>query len=169
MSRVIFGEAQQFALLVLERRDDDVRPKLRAVLADPPALVLEATFGGGDLEFVGGPPPVDGLLRVKLREVLADDLVGLVALEPFGPGVPGDDPPLRVEHEDGVVRGPLNEQAKLVGLVPRPLLLQEQFNEATHLGLEGDRQQGLHQKVHCTEAVRLFHLGAVDVAGGRER
>ena len=36
-----FGKPTQFALLVLQRRDDDVRPKLRAVLADPPALVLE--------------------------------------------------------------------------------------------------------------------------------
>ena len=88
---MIFEKPTQVPGLVLQRRDDDVGPKLRAVLADPPALVLEPPLGRGDLEFVGGPAPVDGLLRVEAGEVLADDLVGLVPLDPLGPGVPGDD------------------------------------------------------------------------------
>ena len=62
--------------------------ELRPVLADPPALVLEPAFRRGDLQLLGGPAPVDGLLRVEAGEVLADDLLGLVALDALGPGVP---------------------------------------------------------------------------------
>ena len=75
---------------------------------------------------------------------------------------------LRVEQEDGVVGGPFDQQPKLVGFVLRPLLVLEQFNEPTHLGLEDDRQQRLHQEVHRTERIPLFHLRAVDVAGGEK-
>ena len=42
--------------------------------------------------------------------MLADDLVGAVALEALGAGVPGQDMPLRVEHEDRVVAHALDEQ-----------------------------------------------------------
>ena len=58
-------EAEQAPRLVLQGRDDDVGPEQRAVLADPPALVLEAALGRGDLQFVGGPAPVERLLRVE--------------------------------------------------------------------------------------------------------
>ncbi len=85
---VIFEKPTKLPALVVQGRDDDVGPKRRAVLAHPPALVLEPALGRGDLEFMGGPTPVDGLLRVEAGEVLADDLVGPVALDPLGPGVP---------------------------------------------------------------------------------
>ena len=112
---MIFEKPTKSPGLVVQGRDDDVGPKLRAVLADPPALVLEPAFGLGDLEFVGGPTPVDGLLRVEAGEVLADDLVGLVPLDALGPGVPRGDVALRVEQEDGVVLGPFHQE-------PEPLL-----------------------------------------------
>ena len=82
-------EATQVAFPVPQGRDDDVRPKQRAVLPHSPALVLEAAFGLGDLEFVSGPAPVDGLLGVEAGEVLTDDLLSPVALDALGPGVPG--------------------------------------------------------------------------------
>ena len=90
-----FREATEMAPVVLEGRDDDVGPKAGAVLADPPALVLEAASRPGDFEFVLRPAPVDGFLRVELCEVLADDLLGPVPLDPLGPGIPGDDSTLR--------------------------------------------------------------------------
>src|ERR1051326_485383 len=49
-----FGEANELARLVAERRDDDVRPELRSVFADTPALILEATQAGRHLELVLG-------------------------------------------------------------------------------------------------------------------
>ena len=81
-----------------ERGDHDVGPELRAVLADPPALVLEAAVGGGDGQLAVGQAASTVVLRVEGREVPADDLVGGVALQPLGAGVPGDDVAVGVER-----------------------------------------------------------------------
>ena len=109
-----------------------------------------------------GPAPVDGVLRVEAGEVLADDLLGPVALDPLGPGVPGGDVALRVEHEDGVVGRPVDEQPELVGLVPGPLLLPEERDEAPHLGPDDDRRQRLHQDIDRTQGVAPLDLSPVD-------
>jgi hypothetical protein len=58
-------------------------------------------------------------LGVEDREVLADDLLGCVALQPPRAGVPGLDVAVAVEQEDRVVDHRLDEQAELVG----PLLV----------------------------------------------
>ncbi len=70
-----FGEAAELAALVPQGRDDDVGPKLRAVLADAPALVLEPAFGVGDLQLVGGPAPVDGVLAGRLTSSTRSTLI----------------------------------------------------------------------------------------------
>src|SRR5262249_59024152 len=58
------------------------------------------------------------LLHVLRREDagkgLADDLGLLVPQDALGPDVPGDDPPLAVQHEDGVVLDVLHQQAVLL-------------------------------------------------------
>jgi hypothetical protein len=46
--------------------------------------------------------------------VAADDLVGVVALDPLGSRVPRGDPALDVEDEDRVVGLGLDEQAQLI-------------------------------------------------------
>ena len=69
--------------------------KRRAVLAHAPAFSLEAALALGGLQR----DPRDFLLAlfggVEAREMLADDLVGLIALEPARAGVPARDPALR--------------------------------------------------------------------------
>ena len=125
------GEAAQDARLVPQGRDDDVGPERRAVLADPPALVLEPARPPRRPPVpASGQPALDGLLRVEAGEVLADDLVGLVALDPLGPGVPGGDVALRVEHEDGVVLDALDQQ-------PEPLLAQPRASPRPACGPSG--------------------------------
>jgi hypothetical protein len=62
---------------------------------------------------------LDVLGRVEGREVAADDLVGVVALDPLGSGVPGGDPALDVEDEDRVVGLGLDEQAQLIRGITR--------------------------------------------------
>ena len=62
----------------------------------------------------------------------------------------------------------IDEEPKLIGLVPRPLLVLEEFNEATDLGPENDRQQRLHQEVHGAKRIRLLQLRSFDVVGGHE-
>ena len=86
-----FAKPISCAGCVAQRRDDDVRPEARAVLADAPALVLEASvlrrLAQLELREMLG----DVFGRVEDREVLADDLVGAVALDALGAGVPAQD------------------------------------------------------------------------------
>src|SRR5690606_9337232 len=88
---------------VANDRDHDVRPKARAVLSHAPAFVLEATRPRGELELVLRPSRYHRLPRVEAREVLADDLVGGIALDPFRADVPRPHVPARIEEEDGVI------------------------------------------------------------------
>jgi len=64
---------------------DDVGPEARAVLADAPTFVLDATHGGRNLELPLRLPGRLVRVRIELPEVVADDLVRLVALDPLGP------------------------------------------------------------------------------------
>ena len=106
------GEADQLAVLGAQRGDDHVRPELRAVLADAPALVLEPAVARRALQLALALAGADLLVVVELREVVADDLARLVALDPLGAGVPGHDAAARVEHEDRVVLDRLDQQAE---------------------------------------------------------
>ncbi len=49
-----FRESHELAGFVAEHRDDDVGPEVRAVLADSPAVILEASLGRRDAQFVFG-------------------------------------------------------------------------------------------------------------------
>src|SRR5204863_6349084 len=98
--------------------DDHVGPELGAVLADPPALVLDPPRGGRlaeqPLRLAGG----DVLLRVEHREVLADDVGPGVALQPLGTAVPAHDGAVRIDEEEGVLLHAVDQQAEaLVGLL----------------------------------------------------
>src|SRR6185503_12124894 len=106
---------EELAVLVPQGGDDDVRPEVRAVLAHAPALLLVASVALGDAQLLGGVVAGDVRLGVEGREVLADDLLVGVALQPPRAGVPGQDVAVAVEQEDRVVDHRLDEQAELVG------------------------------------------------------
>jgi hypothetical protein len=91
------------AVLVADRRDRDVRPEARPVGPDAPALVLCRPLLGrvGQVRLRDAGLAVG--LGVERREVLAQDLPGFVALDPLGALVPGPDPPLGVQPENGVL------------------------------------------------------------------
>src|SRR6185312_8292128 len=95
------GEADQFAMLVAERGDDDIRPEARAVLANAPALVLEASRSRGRCELELGKAFRVALGRIKNGEITANDLLRLVAFETLGADVPRGDVAVRIQHEDG--------------------------------------------------------------------
>src|SRR6185312_3213498 len=113
-SRQVAGylaEAAQPAFLVAQGRDDDVGPESRAVLAYPPTLVLEAPLLRGHFELHLGLAVLQVLRRIEAREVLADDLVGLPALQALGGRIPGEYVTTRVQGDDRVVPDVVDEQA----------------------------------------------------------
>src|SRR3954454_22320165 len=75
-------------------------PEACSVLAPPPVFGCEPAFALGRLERRPGHPRFDVLRRVEARVMLADDLLGGIALDVLGAGVPVGDVALRVEHED---------------------------------------------------------------------
>src|SRR5690606_27887390 len=90
-----FGEAEMLPIVVKNGVDHHTGPEARAILADAPAflfklarfkrgaqrcsrLVVGSVFGG-----------------IEAREVLTDNLIGRVALESSGTGIPAVDEPFR--------------------------------------------------------------------------
>src|SRR6185295_1553135 len=95
-----------------QRSDNYVCPDARPVLAQAPAFFLIDAGSGGDFQLSRRLSAIQILLRIKDREMLSDDLVGGVALDPLGAGVPGSDVSPGVEHEDGVVPDALDHEAE---------------------------------------------------------
>ncbi len=74
-----------------------------------------------------GHAPGQVIGRVEAAEVRADDLLGGIALDALGARVPAGHAALRIQHEDGVVGDPLDQQPELLlaaaqGLLGRPSL-----------------------------------------------
>src|SRR5690606_11965031 len=113
-------EAAETALLVADRRDDDVGPEAGPVLADAPSFVFETALLGREAQLLLGPAGLDGFRRVEAREVLADDLLRRVSLEPLGADVPSLDATGRIEHVDRVVGNAIDQS-------PKALLAQTQL------------------------------------------
>jgi hypothetical protein len=106
------GEAQVSSRFVAQRGDGHVRPEPAAVLAQAPPDVDEAALFHGLLKLVLGPAAVAHLRRIEHGQMLADDLLGRVALDALRSDVPGGDPPVDVQHEDRVFAHALHQQAE---------------------------------------------------------
>ena len=111
-------KAKQLAVRVADRVDDDVRPEQSAVLAHPPTLGLVAALLGRRAERAVSRAGRAIGLGVEDRDVPADDLVGRVALDPLGAGVPADDLARGVEHDQRIVDDAGGEETR----TPRSLL-----------------------------------------------
>ena len=108
------GEADEAAAVVADGGDDDVGPEARAVLAQPPALQLVfADIGGlgeGACRNAGGAVG----LGIEAREMLADDLLALIALDALRAGIPAHDIAARIDHEDCVVGHRVDQQGQML-------------------------------------------------------
>src|SRR6185312_9344127 len=104
--------ADELPLIVADRIHDDTRPEAMTVLADSPPLHLDSAGTRRRLERLARHAPLPILLGVEEREMPADDLFRAIALDPLGAGVPARDEAARVDHEDGVVRHPFDEQSE---------------------------------------------------------
>ena len=106
------GEANQLASRVAHRRNDHVRPEPRAILANTPALVFEASIARRDLELlVRLPARRDSPADRRWRNACPDLLDG-IPVDPLGALVPARDVSAWIEHEDAVVTHTLNQQAE---------------------------------------------------------
>ncbi len=106
------GEAEQLAFGIEDAIDHDTGPEAAAVLAHAPAFALVASLFGGDRQCPRRGAGRAVLLRIELREMPADDLVGGVALDTLAAEVPIRDVALRVDHVDRVIDDPLHQHAK---------------------------------------------------------
>src|SRR5262249_23591381 len=79
-------------------------------------------------------PGLDVFLGIEAREMLTNDLLGPVLLDPFGAGIPGDDAAFGVEHEDRVVFRAFDQETER--LFGRPELLGSLLDLAPQLALE---------------------------------
>jgi len=113
------GEAEQGAVFGADRIDHDLRPETGAVLAHPPALGFEPSL------LRRGPEDSRrkvGCLVLRCeegREMCADDLAGLIALEAARARIPGRDMAARLEHVDGVVGDRIDQQLETLLGDPR--------------------------------------------------
>jgi hypothetical protein len=108
------GESHQLAGVVADRVDHRQGPEPAAVLAQPPALAFEAAVAprAGERRLRHAARTVLG--DVELREMPADDLVGAVALDALGAGVPARHAPGAVQQVNGVVGDARDQQAELL-------------------------------------------------------
>src|SRR5437899_1477128 len=104
------GVADQHSPLVPDRIQDDVRPEPRAVLAQPPAFLLETAFAGGDLQLQPRFPGAQFLLRIEPLEAVPDDLACRVPFEALRAWVPAGHGAVGLEQEDGVLPDPLERE-----------------------------------------------------------
>ena len=85
------GKAAQLPLLIVQGRDDDIRPEPALILADAPSLILDASVGRGGLEVFLRLVALAPLGGVKQRAMPAEDLRLVISLNALGAGVPTDD------------------------------------------------------------------------------
>ena len=102
--------ADQFAIGGQDRINDRTDPKPRAVFANAPTFSVEAALLSSRLQRELWQASLSVLIRIKTREMLADDFRRLIALETACAGIPTGHISLLIEHEDRVVSDRINEQ-----------------------------------------------------------
>ena len=117
-----FSKPAQSAFLIVQRGDHHVGPESRTVLAYAPALVFEPALFCRGLEFIGRLAFLDPLDRVETREMLAEDLLGEIPCDAFGPCTPTAYASLTVEHDNGVILHPRHQQAEPFLAEPQQIL-----------------------------------------------
>lgn len=97
------GKAQQLAFAAADGVDHDVGPERTAIAVQAPTFALVTA---DPRRFAQCPLGQAGLAisgRIEPREMLAEDFIGGVALQPLSTGAPATDPTIGVEHIDGIV------------------------------------------------------------------
>jgi len=104
------GQDFYLVLFVKERmlhRQPKAIEQFLAALAEALPLLVVLPRGSGNLDLPPRQIPLYQFRRVEAGEMLTEDLLFLPTLHPLCPGVPARDPPVLVEHEDGVILDPV--------------------------------------------------------------
>ena len=106
------GEADELAVLV-DGVDDDAGPEEGAVLADAPAFLFIAALFPGNSQ--GAQRLAVGAVDfgIEAGEVLPDDFVGRITLDPLAADVPARDHAGRVQHVQRVVGNTFNQKSEI--------------------------------------------------------
>src|SRR6185312_15032989 len=106
------AKADKLFTLVAKAGNYHVRPEPRSILPYPPAFIFKAASFPRHAQFMCRLARVEIVLRIEESEVLADDFLCLVLLQPLGPGVPGGDSSFRIKKEDGIIRDRIHQKTK---------------------------------------------------------
>ena len=98
-----FGESDHISGFIQNPIDDNRSPKLRAVLADAPALRFEPPMLRGLRERATRNVGCKVLGRVNQTERFADNLFGSVPLDALSTGIPGRNVSRDIKLKNGVV------------------------------------------------------------------
>src|SRR5437588_9250559 len=79
------------------------RPQSRAFLPPPPSFIFELPVPRRALELPLRLSLGHILRGIEAGEMPPQNLLRTMAVSPFRPGVPVDDPALAIEHDDGVI------------------------------------------------------------------
>ena len=117
------------------RIDHDHRPEPGAVLAKPPAFGCEPAFLARLLQRLLGYSRLPVLGSVEPGEMLADNVLGSVALDPLRPGVPAYDIALCVEHKNSIIDDRLDQPfVQFRGIFLFPVVLAAFGQRMSHPG-----------------------------------
>src|SRR5581483_8027791 len=112
-------KSAQRAACLIQRSNRLVCPECAAVFADMRGLFFMPSFTNRCFQtqswFVLGLR----LSCIEAAKILADDLLARIALHPFRALIPGQHPPVRIEHVDGVIFYSLEKQPEAFLALPQ--------------------------------------------------
>ena len=117
------GKSSQVSGCVAQCSEGDICEKSRAVFAQTHALFFVPAALGGDAEYLFGPAPFNIFRRTDAGKVVTDNLIGSVPFNKLSPGIPTDNPALRIHHKNGVALDSVEEHPVIFFALSERVLL----------------------------------------------
>ena len=148
------GEASQISGRVAQCRESEARQKLRTVFPSADALFLMPALRRGQAEHLFRTTALDIAEGKEAGEIAPNDLVGRIAFDALGAGIPADDLAARVHQVDRMILDTVEEHPIAIFALPELLFHQP----ALPLQL---RQMGFGRLAHADVADRRRHQNAL--------
>src|ERR1700683_5159779 len=99
-------------MVVVDRSDDHLCPELRPVLAYAPLFIFESAIADSNCKRVFRLSPSNIRLRVEMRKMPANDLVGTISFDTLRALVPGGYKTPGIEHHDRIILDALQQESE---------------------------------------------------------